>query len=221
MPLDPFEVALITVGGLGAAWLWWAGRPALLNGRGHLPRRFTIRELDATRIPLDARQPLAYLSERLAACGFEPAGVPSLVGRVRRLLLVPFVHLEERALFLMGIESRPLGPSQIMLHIISPLGGGRRVETTTLQGLESLVQPVGVEAGVVLDADTVEEIWSRHRRALTRHPRDLRLPIDPGEWPKYVEAAYEDWLRAALRARVLKLDSSGERYRIDTRTRRP
>lgn len=215
-------MALVIVGVVGALLLLWLGRPALLSGgRGRLPRRFEVTELDGVRVPLDARQPLAYLSERLGRLGFAPADlpvrVPSVSSRGCRLMLVPFVHREERALFIMGIESRWVGASQIMLHIITPLRGGRRVETSTLPGLREVMRPPEVEIRIVLDAESVEEIWSRHRLALTQHERADRDPIEPPSWRLHAARAYEDWLQAGLRSNRLMLDASGDAYRIRAR----
>lgn len=219
MGLDPFESALILVGVAGALILLWLGRPALLSGgRGLLPRSFQVVELGGVQVPLDVRQPLAYLSERLGRLGFTPADlpvrVPAVSGWGRHLLLVPFVHEAERALFIMGIESRLVGSSQIMLHILTPLAGSRRVETTTLAGLDEVIRPPGVEVEVALDANTVEEIWSRHRLALNRYERAARATVAPTEWRGLAALAYEAWLQSALRSNRLELDPSGEAYRI-------
>ena len=225
--IDPFVAALVLVGVAGAVVLTWLGRPALLSGgEGKLPRRFEVKALDRRRgIPVDARQPLAYLSERLTRLGFDaadpPMRVPSASSWGRHLVLVPFVHAGERALFVMGIESRLVGGSPLMLHILTPLQGGRRVETTTLPGLEAVALPPEVELRVVLDANTVEEMWSRHRRALTEFERDLRERVEPSEWRRHAAAAYESWLSSALRSNRLELDPAGDGYRIRTRRRRP
>lgn len=214
---------MVIVGLTGAVVLLWFGRPHLLAGRGRLPRRFEVADIDELRVPLDARQPLAYLNERLSALGFEradlPVRVPSVQGLGRQLLLVPYVHPSEHALFVMGIESRPVGPSQIMLHILTPLQGDSRVETSTLPGLDQVAPPPGVDARVVLDADTVEEIWSRHRLALNEHQRADRAPVPSGRWREFAAAAYEAWVQSGVRAHRLVLDGTGERYRIRPRSR--
>lgn len=219
MGLDPFESALVIVGAVGAVVLFWLGRPALLSGgQGRLPRKFEVAELSGVRIPLDARQPLAYLSQRLGRLGFRPADFPVQVPAVaswgQHLLLVPFVHEEERALFVMGIESRLVGTSQLMLHILTPLTSGRRVETSTLAGLQEVIRPPGVQVKVVLDAGSVEEIWSRHRLALTAYERSDRESVDASEWRRHAASAYEAWLQSALRSNRLMLDSSGDGYRL-------
>ena len=114
----------------------------------------------------------------------------------------------------MGIESRLVGQSPIMLHIITPLSGERRVETSTLVGLRALGRPPNVDAQVVADADTVEEIWSRHRLALTHHERSERLAVAPGEWRVHAARAYEAWLQSALSAQRLTLSAAGDAYVI-------
>lgn len=177
-----------------------------------------MAELDGIRIPRDARQPLSYLSERLGQQGFaaadQPVRVPELSGWGRQLLLVPFVHPGEHGLFVMGIESRLIGQSQIMLHIITPLGNGGRVETSTLRGLEDVVRPPGVDIRVVTDADSVEEIWSRHRLALTRHERSARASVEGASWQRHAAAAYDAWLIAAVRSNRLTLNRAGDAYQI-------
>ena len=99
-----------------------------------------------------------------------------------------------------------------MLHIITPLSGGRRVETTTLEPLESLIRPTDVDVRVVLDAESVEEIWSRHRLALNNHERAERVSVDPDHWRDLASSAYEGWLQAAVRSQRLQLD--GEMYKV-------
>lgn len=212
-------MALVIVGVLGAVALLWLGRPALLTGgRGRIPRAFEVAALEGAKVPLDARQPLAYLSERLTRLGFTvadlPVRVPAVSGVGRQLLLVPFVHEDENALFVMGIESRLVGESQIMLHILTPIAGRRRVETSTLSGLEHVIRPPGVEVHIALDASTVDEIWSRHRLALTRYERSARESMAPGEWRRHAALAYEAWLQAALRSNRIMLDGRGDAYRI-------
>ncbi|MEL6184794.1 MAG: hypothetical protein AAFU79_09235, partial [Myxococcota bacterium] len=157
-------------------------------------------------------------SERLTRLGCTvadlPVRVPAVSGLGQQLLLVPFVHLDERALFVMGIESRLVGESQLMLHILTPISGRRRVETSTLAGLEHVVRPPGVEVHIALDASTVDEIWSRHRLALTRYERASRELIEPEDWRRHAAVAYEAWLQAALRSNRITLDGRGDAYRI-------
>lgn len=225
MGLDPFASALVMFGALGAGVLLWLGRPDLLSGgRGRLPRRFEVTELDGAKVPLDARQPLAYLAERLGRLGFVPAdlpmAVPTVTGWGRRLLLAPFVHPDEHALFVMGIEARWVGGSPLMLHVVTPLKGNRRVETSTLPGLRQIARPPGVDARVVLDAATVEELWSRHRLALNHYERAERQPVAPEDWRRHAAAAYESWLQVALHDRRLRLEATGEAYVLADKRRR-
>lgn len=219
MGFDPFAGALVVIGVVGALILAWLGRPDLLSGgRGRLPRRFEVSALDGVRVPLDARRPLAYLGDRLGRLGFVPADlpvrVPTVTGFGRRLLLVPFVHERERALFVMGIEARLVGESPLMLHVLTPLREGRRVETTTLAGLDGVPRPPGVDIRVALDAETIEEVWSRHRRALIAYERAEREPVEVGDWRRHAALAYESWLQAALRSSRLQLEASGDAYVI-------
>jgi hypothetical protein len=118
----------------------------------------------------------------------------------------------------MGIEQHLLPRSELMLHMITPLTGKRRVETTTLGMLETLARPPDtVDFRVVLDADTVEEIWSRHRLALSTHQRSERQVITPLEWRDHAAAAYDAWVQSAVRAQRLQLESNGQTYRVRTR----
>jgi hypothetical protein len=74
-----------------------------------------------------------------------------------------------------------------------------------------------VSARVVLDAETVEQVWSRHRLALTEHERADRAPVDPAAWRRHAASAYEAWLQAGVRARRLTLATDGDGYRIVAR----
>ena len=225
MGLDPFEITVLLIGVLGAAGLLLMGRPALLSGgRGRLPKSFETSELGPIQLPKDTREPIAYLAESLGRLGFleadPPVRVHAQTGLWRHLLLVPFIHPEEQALFILGIESVPFANSEMMLHILSPMADRQTVETTTLVGLDELVRPPGTDLSVVIDAESVEEIWSHHRRALTRHERALRRPVTKANWRSHVSTTYDSWLVAALKCNRLTLDSAGEAYRIRPQTER-
>ena len=191
-------------------------RPWLI-GR-HLPRSFGLIDVPVSDLPGDAREPVEFLTETLMRLGFVPAHDPTSVSALQtkrdRLLVLPFVNSNESACFLMGIEASGAPISQLMLHIITPLSGGRRVETSTLQPLDVLVRPPNVDVQVVLDADSVEEIWSRHRLALTRYKRDEREPVEASRWATYAGDAYASWIQAAVRAQRLALDRNGQTYRV-------
>jgi len=222
MGANPFSVALILLGLLGLSVVLLLRRPAGLftSRRARLPRHLDLEPLEGS-VPFDARTPMEYLSERLGHLGFESAGPPVRVRAFdrtgHRLLVVPFVHRDERAYFLMGIESGVSPRSELMLHIITPLEGQRRVETTTLPMLQEMRSPEAVEARVVLDADSVDEIWSRHRRALVEHERRERAAVGAAQWPQVAAEAYEAWLQAAVRAQRLILEPSRDRYRVRPR----
>jgi hypothetical protein len=114
----------------------------------------------------------------------------------------------------MGIEAGLHPRTQLMLHIITPLSGGRRVETTTLEPLDGLMRPKDVDVRVVLDAESVEEIWSRHRLALNNHHRSDRIAVDPDQWRDLASAAYDGWVQAAVRSQRLQLEKNGEMYKV-------
>jgi hypothetical protein len=198
----------------------WGRRPTrLLSGkRGRLPKHLELAYIPTGDIPADAQRPLGYLADRLSDLGFEvadlPARVPALQRFGHRLIVVPFVHPTERAYFLMGIEGGLLPKTQLVLHIISQFTDGRRVETTTLAGLGALTAPENVNAQVVLDADTIDEIWSRHRRALTDYERDLRAEVLPDNWRTVAVQTYDGWVQSAVRAHRLQLEPDGIMYRI-------
>ena len=149
--------------------------------------------------------------------GFRPSEtafrVPALERHKHQLLLIPFVHPHDQSLFLMGIDSRWSPRADLMLHILTPLTGDRRVETTTLGALQLIRPPVGVDLNVVLDADKVEEIWSRHRLALNRYERDARQPFGD-DWQELLRASYGSWVKAALRAQRLALTKDEAVYRL-------
>lgn len=196
-----------------------------IGGRGRLPKRFEVKDIANRDIPLDARRPLEFLERRLGLLGFvvagSPARVPAFQTLGHRLLIVPFVHTKERTFFLMGIEAGLHPRTQLMLHIITPLSEGRRVETSTLAPLDSLRQPDKVAARVVLDADTVEEIWSRHRRALCEYQRGERDSVTAESWYLHAASAYEGWVQSAVRAQRLELVANGKMYRIRARPKSP
>ncbi len=220
MGLNPFHVTLALSCVIGIVAILWLGRPGWLSGRnrGRLPIEPLIIDSPQSKIPLDAQQPLAYLGLKLHHMGFRPASgpvhIPALQRFTQQLLLVPFVHPEEHSLFIMGIETYFIQESQLMLHIITPLKGGKRVETTTLEALSNLIRPKEVDLRIVLDADTVEEIWSRHRLALNEYGRDERIEIDSKAWKDLVTSTYSAWLKAAVRSQRLALTSDGLNYRI-------
>jgi hypothetical protein len=196
------------------------GRPSRLftGGRGRLPRRFEVKDIPTGDIPADAQRPLDFLTDKLSSLGFEvadlPVRVPALQSFGYRLLIVPFVHRDEGTVFLMGIEAGLHPRTQLMLHIITPLSEGRRVETTTLEPLEGLIRPKDVDVRVVLDAESVEEIWSRHRLALNNHERSARAGVDPDHWRELASAAYDGWVQAAVRSQRLQLEKNGEMYKV-------
>jgi hypothetical protein len=208
---------------LGIVGLLRLGRSGGLftGGRRRLPRAFEVAPVEAGQLPRDDAHLASYLGAKLAALGFVPAGsavrVPRLERFGYRLFLTPFVHLEERAVFVMGSESGIGSGTQLMLHIVTPLDDGARVETTTLAPLEPLSRPPKVEAEVVLDAGSIEEIWSRHRRALSRHPRAARQPLIAEDWRAHAQASYEGWLQTGVRAQRLMLEPDGLMYRVRQR----
>lgn len=188
------------------------------GGAGRIPKRFIVSDLPTADIPSDARRPLDYLSERLKRLGFVPADlpvrVPALQSFGHRVVLVPFVHHGEHAIFMMGIESRWAPRAELMLHILTPLKDGKRVETTTLAALRHIKPPESVDVRVVLDAGSVDEIWSQHRRALMKYERAERLEIDAGHWKVPVAQAYDAWVESAVRAQRLRLSRDGATYHL-------
>ena len=197
---------------------WWRMR------RLRLPRRLSFEVVRGASLPEDARAPLAFLRERLQPLGFSelegPVLLTSLSQAGHRLWLVPFVHEGECAYFFLGIDAAFSPSSELAIHIVTPLANNRRVETSTLEVLGQLIRPEAVAAQIVLDAESVEEIWSRHRRALTRFERSERMPVRPSDWPPLARAAYDGWLRAAVRSQRLILDHSQQTYRVRRRPRR-
>lgn len=200
---------------LSSALDWWRLRQM------RLPRRLSFERVEGAELPEDARAPLAFLRERLRPLGFTELDGPVLLTSLsqvgHRLWLVPFVHEDERAYFFLGIDAAVSPSSELAIHIVTPLVDDRRVETTTLEVLGQLIRPEAVAAQVVLDAESVEEIWSRHRRALTRFERSERLEVRATDWPPLARAAYESWLRAAVRSQRLILDHRQQTYRVRRR----
>lgn len=217
-------IALGAFVGIVVLVLWGRGPRRLLTGRrGRLPRELDLALIPTGDIPADAHRPLEYLTAKLGDLGFEeadmPARVPALQTFAHRLIIVPFVHPEERAYFLMGIEAGLHPKTQLVLHIISLLSNGQRVETTTLGALAQLRPAAHVHAQVVLDAESVDEIWSRHRLALTRHARDQRLEVPADKWRDVTALAYDGWVQSGVRAQRLQLEQDGTMYRIRRRPR--
>jgi hypothetical protein len=188
------------------------------GGAGRIPKRFIVKDIPTQEIPTDARRPLDFLSDRLKRLGFEaadlPVRVPALQSFGHRVVLVPFVHRGESAIFLMGIESRWAPRAELMLHILTPMKNAKRVETSTLAALRHIKPPESVDVRVVLDAGSVDEIWSQHRRALTKYERADRLPVEPDAWKAPVAQAYDAWVEAAVRAQRLRLDPDGATYHL-------
>lgn len=220
MEADPIYVGVAVFAFAGILSILLFGRPSRLfsGGRGLLPKKFEVKDIPTGDIPEDAQKPLDFLTEKLAGLGFEvadlPVRVPALQSFGYRLLIVPFIHRAESTVFLMGIEAGLHPRTELMLHIITPIKGDRRVETTTLEPLSSVIRPANVEVQIVVDAETVEEIWSRHRLALNNHVRADREPVEAERWREIVSLSYDGWLQAAVRSQRLQLDKTGEMYRI-------
>lgn len=212
------HVILAVAAFLGIVFLLLRQGGMFTGGRSRLPRQFAVQDVPFGEIPSDAKQPLEFLAKKLGSLGFTraelPVRVPALEGRGYHLLLVPFANQQESTIFLMGIESRWPPRTELMLHIITPLTSGRRVETSTLAALETLKPPELVSLRVVLDAESVDEIWSRHRMALSEHERGDRSAISPERWQELAATSYEAWVRVAVRAQRLELDRTGTTYRV-------
>lgn len=223
--MDPiaFYVAIAVAGSLGIFALLAFDRPSRLFGRRavRLPRTFDVLPIAEEHIPEDARRPLDQLVSRLGPVGFRRAGPPARIAALQtfgyRILVIPFVHVDERTYFLLGIEGGLRQRSHLMLHIITPLSDGRRVETTTIEPLAALIRPERVDPQVVVDAESVAEIWSRHRLALNRYERNTRASVAPEGWSEMAATAYEDWIQSAVRSQRLQLESNGEMYRVRRR----
>jgi hypothetical protein len=216
----PLYVALAVVAFTGVVVLLLRPAGLFTGGRRRLPKRFLVEDLGG-EVPSAAHRPLEFLTKKLSSLGFVSAGppvqVPALQSFGYQLLLAPFVNLEESTFFLMGIEQHILPRPELMLHIITPLSEGRRVETTTLAALQNLIQPQEtVDLRIVLDADSVEEIWSRHRLALSTHERRDRAPVQAEQWRDFTATTYEAWLQSGVRAQRLQLEGNGEMYRVRT-----
>jgi hypothetical protein len=178
-----------------------------------LPKRLVVEPMDEESLPTDARIPLAELRRRLERLGF--TGGPVVRPRAgAEIALVPFVHLDERCVFVMGIEAGWRSRSELMLHIVTPLDGERRVETTSLAALRRLAAPRGVDLRVDLDAGSIEELWSGHRRALTNYERRERIPFPADAWAVVLGESYAAWLVAAVRSQRIQLSPDGSSYRL-------
>jgi len=220
--MEPGQILLVVLlAGVAAYSLTYLIRPAGLFHGGsasRIPKDFVVFDVSESEVPLDARQPLRYLGEKLHTLGFErihsTVRVPTRRYRGRQLLLVPFIHVQESALFLMGIEPSWPPRSELMLHIITPLTQARRVETTTLAGLMEITPPTEIDLNVVIDADSIEEIWSRHRRALTDYERSERIKVPNSDWLSLVSSAYRDWVQAGVQAKRLSLTKNQAAYRF-------
>jgi hypothetical protein len=189
------------------------------RGAGRIPKKLLVQEVSFDDVHGDPKKHLDFLSEKLERLGFvraqQPVRVPVLQSIGYEVLLVPFANTHEGAIFLMGIESRSFARvPDLMLHIVTPMSGARRVETTTLAALQHIRPPASVDLRVVLDAESVEEFWSRHRRALTSYERAEREPVNIGVWKALVAQAYEAWVEAAVRAQRLRLSKDGLTYRV-------
>jgi hypothetical protein len=220
--MEPAQILLVVLlSGAFAFLLSYFMRPVgLFHGgsRSRIPRDLVVFDVPDSDVPFDARQPLKYLGEKLQTLGFErihsTVRVPTRRYRGRHLLLVPFVHVRESALFLMGIEPGWPPRSELMLHIITPLTKSRRVETSTLPGLMEISAPSDVALNVVLDAESIEEIWSRHRRALTDFERSERTVVPESDWLTLVSSSYAAWIEAGLNARRLSPVKNKPVYRF-------
>lgn len=218
MGVNPFSVALLLSGIAFVIALLALRRPSGLftGGRARLPQALRLEPVSRDALPIDARAPVEYLGDRLSSFGFEPLDGPFRLPEFERfghrLLLLAHHHRDESAVFLMGIEAGLLPTSELMLHVITPLSDGRRVETTTLAPLANVRSPAGVELSVAVDVARLEEMWSRHRRALTHFERRERTEVE--DWQELMNRAYVDWLRAGVRAERLFLDTQKLRYRV-------
>ncbi|MGF1508841.1 MAG: hypothetical protein ACFB9M_04975 [Myxococcota bacterium] len=218
MPEQPVILALLLLGfAVGvAAWLWRAPAGVFTGGRVHLPQKLRIRPVTRSRVPRDATIPVAYLSQRLNDLGFRPyepvLALPDFQRWGRRLVALAYVHPDERAVFLMAVASSWMGRSELMLHLITPLTGERRVETTTLSTLRRLGPPEKTTLNVVDEVERVEEVWSAHRMSLTNFERREREALRSVE--ELVRATYDGWLAAGVTAGRLALDPSTRMYRM-------
>lgn len=186
-----------------------------------LPKSLDLRPVAFERLPVGVARLGQALGEKLVRCGYEPVTEVWKLARGPRLThgvyLFPFVHSSESALFVMSVASTWAARPELMLHIITPLEGERRVETSTLLALRELRAPPLVDLRVVVDANTVEEVWSHHRRALFGYQRQERERVDESTWRTLFEASYRAWLEAAVRAQRLQFAGSDQIYRIRER----
>jgi hypothetical protein len=226
--VDPGLIAVSTLVSTGLVLAWLSLDRILFpsglfsRGAGRIPKRLQVEELSYEDISGDPRKHLDFLSDKLGRLGFvrtdHPFRVPVLQSIGYEVLLVPFANTEERAIFLMGIEARSFARvPDLMLHIVTPMSGDvSRVETSTLGALQPqhVRTPARVDLRVVHDAESVEEFWSRHRRALTTYERAQRQPVSIANWKPLVSAAYEAWVEAAVRAQRLRLSKDGLTYRV-------
>jgi hypothetical protein len=217
---DPFLLALLGFGIAFVVALLWLRRPdGLFTGRARrLPAQLECTPIDDAQLPSDAEAPVQYLSDRLAGLGFRRAPslyhLPRFDRQGRKLILMVHVHPDESAAFFMGIEGGLLLHSQLMLHVLTPLTEGRRVETTTLSALAGLDPPAESTVTVVQNADRIEELWSAHRRQLADFERRERVDIEP--WLDHLNASYTGWLRAGVAARRLVVDPTERVYKVET-----
>ena len=192
------------------------------GGRHALPRTLELEPLDGIQVAKEADHLLLFLEERLRGFGFEQAAPVSRVQRPERskyqYLVVPFVHADEAAVLLTAIETATHARAELMLHIVTRMSGGRTVETSTLNALGEIPPPAGVELEVVLEAGSIDEIWSLHRRALTRHARRERTPTPASDCIPLAQATYAAWIQAAVRAQRLQIGKLGT-YRVRNRPR--
>ncbi|MBK8010559.1 MAG: hypothetical protein IPK13_04370 [Deltaproteobacteria bacterium] len=192
------------------------------GGRHALPQKLDLVPLESDQVNEEASQLLGFLEGRLRGFGFERAGPISQALRPDRskyrYLVVPFVQADEATVLLTAVETAAHARAELMLHFVTRMSGDRTVETSTLTGLGEIPPPPGVELVVVLDAGSVDEIWSLHRRALTRHARRERMPTAGADCIPLATATYAAWIQAAVRAQRLRLGKPGT-YRIRTRPR--
>jgi hypothetical protein len=225
--VDPGLIAVSTLVATGTVLAWLSLERILFpsglfsRGAGRIPKRLQVQEVAYADVTGDPRKHLDFLSDKLARLGFvradHPFRIPILQSIGYEVLLVPFANAEERAIFLMGIEARSFARvPDLMLHIVTPMSNEKtcRVETTTLGALQSIRGPAQVDLRVVIDAESVEEFWSRHRRALTSYERAERQSVSIGTWKPLISAAYEAWVEAAVRAQRLRLSKDGLTYRV-------
>lgn len=186
-----------------------------------LPKTLELDAVAMERLPPAIARLGQTLGEKLLRSGFESAPGVWKVARGPRLsyrvYLFPFVHPGESALFVMTVAGHWSHRPELMLHIITPLVGERRVETSTLLALRDLRAPPLVDLRVVADASTVEEIWSQHRRALFSYQREERQPVTEASWEGLFRQSYQAWLESAVRAQRLRFAGSDQIYRVRER----